>query len=163
MDLPKVHHDSQDLNSSQGVGGLGPLTTGNVGKGLVLFFITEPWPWGFLVGQTCLRRLGWGAACPGEGRTRSGDMGQILFWKFCSMAALLITGHGRGRNMGLEPWSSPSAWDPLLWLLLPFQKGLHGWPPHFLLRDKLFLWEHFFQRHPLAELQREESGWAGLV
>lgn len=56
---------------------------------------------------------------------------------------------------------------PLLWLLLPFQKGLGCWPPPFLLQDKLFLWEHLFQRCPLAELhgelQREESGWAGLV
>lgn len=146
---------------------MGPLTTCNVGKGLVLFFITAPWPWAFLVGQTCLRRLGGAAACPEEGRARSGDMGQVLFWKVCSMAALLITGHGTGRNMGLEPRSSPSAWDPLLWLLLPFQKGLHCWPPHFLLQGKLVLWEHLFQRCPLAELygelQREESGWAGLV
>lgn len=36
-----------------------------------------------------------------DGRGRSEDMGQVLFWEVCSVAALLITGHSDGQKYGV--------------------------------------------------------------
>lgn len=84
--------------TKSGVGGLGPVSTCTVGKGLVLFFSLPTGPEASWTVRREPEEWVEVLRAQGEERARSGDTCLVLLWEVCSVATLLTSGLDPGRR-----------------------------------------------------------------